>query len=84
MTNAYPSGITVTFDQSEAVVGALALEEIDEHYPAASWTHIYTEGSADNATRHGGCGAYIKHPGKLPFSVSASGGILCSTTEPKS
>ena len=26
----------------------------------------------------GGCGAYIKRPGKPPFSVSAPGGILCS------
>ena len=56
----------------------LALEEIDKHYPVASWTHIYTNGSAENATRNGGCGAYIKRPGKPPFSVSAPGGILCS------
>ena len=57
---------------------ALALEEIDKHYPASSWTHIYTDGSAENATRKGGCGAYIKRPGNPPFSVSAPGGILCS------
>ena len=34
--------------------------------------------TAENATRNGGCGAYIKRPGKPPFSVSAPGGILCS------
>ena len=56
----------------------MALEEIDKHYPTASWTHIYTNASAENATRNGGCGAYIKHPGKPPFSVSAPGGIMCS------
>ena len=55
-------------NQSEAVLRALALEEIDKHYPAASWTHIYTDGSAENATRNGGCGAYIKRPGKPPLS----------------
>ena len=38
---------------------------------------MYTDGSAENATRNGGCGAYIKRPGK-PLSVSAPGGILCS------
>ena len=57
---------------------ALALEEIDKHYPETSWTHIYADGSAENATINGGCGAYIKRPGKPPFSVSVPGGILCS------
>ena len=40
--------------------------------------HIYTDGSAENAPRNVKCGAYIKHPGKPPLSVSAPGGILCS------
>ena len=71
-------GITSKENQSKAVLRALALEEIDKHYPAASWTHIYTDGSAENATRKGGCGAYIKHPGKPPLSVSAPGRTLCS------
>ena len=71
-------GIITKENQSEAVLGALALEEIDKHYPAATWTHIYTDGSAENATRNGGCGAYIKRPDKPPLSVSAPGGILCS------
>ena len=71
-------GITTKENQSEAVLRALALEEIDKHYPAATWTHIYTDGSAANATRNGGCGAYIKRPHKPPLSVSAPGGILCS------
>ena len=71
-------GITSEETQSEAVLRALALEVTDKHYPAASWTHIYTDGSAENATRNGGCGAYMKRPGKPPFSVSAPGGILCS------
>ena len=53
-------GITSKENQSEAVLRALALEEIDKHYPA---------GSAENATRNGGCGAYIKRPGKPPLSV---------------
>ena len=51
---------------------------MDKHYPAATWTHIYTDGSAENATRNGGCGAYIKRPDKPLFSVSAPGGKLCS------
>ena len=71
-------GITSKDNQSESVLRALALEEIDRRYPTASWTHIYTDGSAENATRNGGCGAHIKRPGKPPLSASAPGGILCS------
>ena len=43
-------GITSKENQSEAVLRALALEEIDKHYPVATWTHIYTDGSAKNAS----------------------------------
>ena len=71
-------GITSKENQSEAVFSALALGEIDKHYLEASWTHIYTDGSAENVTRNRGCGAYNMRPGKPPFSVSAPGGILCS------
>ena len=71
--------ITTKENQSEAVLRALALEEMDKHYPAATWTHIYTDGSAENATRNaGGCGVYFKCPDKPPLSVSAPGGIPCS------
>ena len=71
-------GVTSEDNQSEAVLRALALEETDRHYPAASWTHINTDGSAENAIRNGGCGAYIKSSGKPQLSVSAPGGRLCS------
>ena len=57
---------------------ALTLEEIEKHYQTVSWTHIYTYGTAENATRNGGCSAYITRPGKPPLSVSTPGGILCS------
>ena len=36
----------------------MALEEIDKRYPTAPWTHIYTDGSDENATGNGGCHAY--------------------------
>ena len=71
-------GITSKENQIGAVLKALALEVIDKRYPAAFRIHIYTDGSAENATRNGGCGAYIKRPGKSPSSVSAPGGTVCS------
>ena len=67
-------GITSKEYQSEVVLRALALEEIDKHYPMASWTHIYTDGSAENV--------HMKRPGKPPFSVSV--GYCAQSTELKS
>ena len=54
------------------------MKEIDKRYPASTWKHVYTDGSAENTTRSGGCGVYIKGPGRPPFCVSAPGGKLCS------
>ena len=54
------------------------MEEIDKRYPATTWTHIYTDGSAENAMRNGGCGVFIKRPGLPSFSLSKPGGSLCS------
>ena len=35
---------------------ALALEMLEEKYPQADWTHIYTNGSAEDTVRNGGSG----------------------------
>ena len=71
-------GIIVKEKQCDAALRALTLEEIDRSYPTATWTRIYTDGSAENATRNGGCGVYIKRPGMPPLSMSAPSGRLCS------
>ena len=57
-------GITVKHDQSNIELKI----EINKRYPATTWTHIYTDGSAENAIRNGVCGVFTKRPG-LP-SVS--------------
>ena len=41
----------------------LALERIQVNYPQESWIHVYTDGSADEATQNGGAGLYIQFPG---------------------
>ncbi|KAK7107380.1 hypothetical protein V1264_015318 [Littorina saxatilis] len=33
------------------------------YYPKRQWTHVSTDGSADQAVRSGGSGIYIKYPG---------------------
>ena len=76
--------ITSKENQSEAVLKALALEEIDKHYPAASWTHIYADGSAEKAMRNGVCGAYIKRLANLHSLCQHLVGYCAQTTELKS
>ena len=35
-----------------------------------SWTHVYTDGSAENAVRNGGAGVYIQYPGGREDKIS--------------
>jgi hypothetical protein len=41
---------------------ALTLEMIDQKYPQDTWTHVYTDGSSQDAVRNGGSGVFIKFP----------------------
>ena len=41
---------------------ALTLEMLEEKYPQADWTHIYTDGSAEDAVRDGGSGVFVRTP----------------------
>ena len=54
------------------------MEEIDKRYPATTWTHIYTDRSAENTIRNGGCGVFIKRPELPSVSLSKADGSLCS------
>ena len=41
---------------------ALTLEMLEEKYLQADWTHIYTDGSANDAVRNGGSGVFVRTP----------------------
>ena len=41
---------------------ALTLEMLEEKYPQADWTHIYTDGSVEDAVRNGGSGVFVSTP----------------------
>ncbi|KAK7108155.1 hypothetical protein V1264_015944 [Littorina saxatilis] len=71
-------GVTSKQNQSDAALRALALDEIHQRYPASKWTLAYTDGSAEDATRNGGSGAYILQPKKPPTTLSAPSGALSS------
>ena len=55
-------GVGAKGSHSEAELRSLTLEMLDKDYPPNTWTHIFTDGSAENAVRNGGGGIYIKFP----------------------
>ena len=65
-------GITGKQQQNDHVLRALALEEIYKRYPSSKWTHVYTDGSAEKATKNAGCGAYIFRIPKRPLIALSS------------
>ena len=67
-------GITGKQQQNDHVLRALALEEIYKRYPSSKWTHVYTDGSAEKATKNAGCGAYIQIPKRPPIALSSPSG----------
>ena len=40
----------------------LTLEMLEEKYPKADWTHVYTDGSEEDAVRNGGSDVFIRIP----------------------
>ena len=53
-------GISTKSSDSEASLKTLTLAEFDKSYTATAWTQVFTDGSAENATRNGGCGIYTR------------------------
>ena len=50
-------------------------EYLETNYPKESWTHGYTDGSAENAVRNGGAGVYIKYAGGKEDKISLATGL---------
>jgi len=69
-------GISTKSSDSEASLKTLT--ELDKSYPATAWTQVFTDGSAENATRNGGCGIFIRQPNMPPITIATLGGDLCS------
>ena len=57
---------------------ALTLEMLEEKYPQADWTHIYTDGSAEEAVGNGGSGVFVRTPTGQTISYSNVNGRKCS------
>lgn len=70
-------GITVK-DQLPAALKPLTLAMMEDIYPRSSWTHVYTDGSAEEATRNGGSGVHVRFADGDSTSIAVPGGKLCS------
>ena len=51
---------------------------IQDHYFKSTWTHVFTDGSAENAVRNGGSGAYMRRSDGTTSSLSIPAGDLSS------
>ena len=71
-------GLAAKGTQAPELQKALTLEMIQSRYPKSTWTHVFTDGSAENAVGNGGSGAYIRRPDGTTSSLSIPAGDLSS------
>ena len=70
-------GIT-SKEQLPGEIRNLILALIADRLPHTAWTHLYTDGSAEEGMKNGGSGVYIRYSDGDSTSLSVPGGIQCS------
>ena len=68
-------GIGQKDSQSGPERKSLTQEYLETNYSKESWTHGYTDGSAENAVRNGGAGVYIQYAGGKEDKISLATGL---------
>ena len=67
-------GIGPKDSQNDLMRKSITLEHVQQAYPKEDWTYVFTDGSAEEATRNGGAGYYIEYPdGKEDRQCFATG-----------
>ena len=56
----------------------LTLALVADRFPHNAWTHVYTDGSAEEGMKNGGSGVYIRYSDGDTTSLSVPGGLQCS------
>ena len=69
-------GLAAKGTQAPELQKALTLEMIQSRYPKSTWTHVFTDSSAENTVRNGGSGAYIRRSDGTTSSLSILAGDL--------
>ena len=71
-------GVLGKDSQLPAAQRACTLEYLEREFPADTWVHAYTDGSATDAVKNGGSGVLIKRHQQQPMTISAPAGKLCT------
>ena len=56
---------------------------IHEKHPPANWTHVYTDGSAEDVARNGGSGVFVRPPAGQTVRHSNATDRKCSNSNQK-
>ena len=71
-------GIITSKEQLPGELRNLTLALIADRFPHTAWTHVYTDGSAEEGMKNGGSGVYIRYSDGDTTSLSVPGGLQCS------
>ena len=69
-------GIDCKKEQLPTERRAITLGYLSDKYPEDQWTHVYTDGSAEDAVRNGGGGIYFKERNGSEVSIAIATGKL--------
>ena len=68
-------GIGPKDSQNDLMRKSITLEHLQQCYPKETWTYIFTDGSAVDATCNGGAGVYVKYPDGTDDRLSFATGL---------
>ena len=68
-------GIGPKDSQNDLMRNLITLEHLQQCYPRETWTYIFTDGLAEDATCHGGAGVYLKYPDGTDDRLSFATGL---------
>ena len=68
-------GIGSKDSQNDLMRKLITLEHLKQCYPKETWTYIFTDGSAEDATCNGGAGVYVKYPDGTDDRLSFATGL---------
>ena len=68
-------GIGPKDSQNDLMRKLITVEHLQQCYAKETWTYIFTDGSAEDATCYGGAGVYVKYPDGTDDSLSFATGL---------
>ena len=68
-------GIGPKDSQNDLMRKLITREHLQQCYPEETWTYIFTDGSAEDATLNGGAGVYVKYPDGTDNRLSFATGL---------